>query len=228
MYCNNCGTKNPDNANFCNSCGSRLTGGSGNRNTQTTNRSVGKKGGFLRSCLVSLVVFALCYVGSYVLTTLSSRNDTPASKSEAGLIQVATTPAASRQEETQAYAQKDSGYIANLDGYWEEVRLQDGSFNLNVNALTFTQTVYNCTGLTVNMDVQMNAGTSCKDWQLWGRSGNSYVKLAKIYLPAGDGSVSQSVTFSTPVTFDSVAVTPTIVGSYSWSMSLGITDVWTD
>lgn len=227
MYCNNCGAKNPDNANFCNSCGSRLTGSSGNRSTQTTGSSDGKKGSFFKNFVISLLVFALFYALSYMLTSQGSRDKSASVKNDTGLIQVTTFPSDRAQPEATAPVQ-DSGYIASMDGYWEDVRLQDGSFNLNVSALTFNQTIYNCTGLTVNMNVQMNAGTNCKDWQLWGRSGNSYVKLAKIYLPAGDGYVSQSVTFTTPVTIDSVAITPTIVGSYSWSMSLDITDVWTD
>lgn len=123
--------------------------------------------------------------------------------------------------------QVDSGYIAELDGYSETVKLVDGSFTLNVPALCLYETVYNCTNLTVNMNVQMNAGTNCKDWQLWGRSGNTFVKLAKVYLPAGDGMGSQSVTFASPVTFDALVVTPTIPGGYSWSIAMTITDVWT-
>ncbi len=120
------------------------------------------------------------------------------------------------------------GYIGDLTGQWESVHLQDGNNSLSVSALAFTQTIYNCTEMTVNMNVTMNAGTNCKDWQLWGRSGNSFVKLAKIYLPAGDGYTSQTITFDTPVTFNAIAVTPTIPGGYSWSMGLSVTDVWTN
>lgn len=121
-----------------------------------------------------------------------------------------------------------SGYIGDLGGSWETVYLEDGNSSLSVSALAFSETIYNCTSMTVNMGVEMNAGTSCKDWQLWGRNGNTFVKLAKIYLPAGEGYTSQTVTFNSPVTFDAVAVTPTIVGGYSWSMSLSVTDVWVD
>ena len=122
-------------------------------------------------------------------------------------------------------APKD-GYIADLGGSWESVYIKDGNFNLNVSALAFSQTVYNVTSMTVNMNVSMNAGTSCKDWNIWGRSGNTFVKIGKIYLAAGDGYVSQTVTFSSPVTFNAIAITPTIVGGYSWSMGISVTDVW--
>lgn len=124
--------------------------------------------------------------------------------------------------------QPTEGYIRDLGGQWESVHLQDGSFSLNVSALAFSETICNCTQMTVNMDVTMNAGTNCKDWQLWGRSGNSFVKLAQVYLPGGDGYTSQTITFDSPVTFDAIAVTPTIVGGYSWSMGLSVTDVWAD
>lgn len=120
------------------------------------------------------------------------------------------------------------GYVGDLNGQWESVHLQDGNFSLSVSALAFSQTIYDCTEMTVNMNVTMNAGTNCKDWQLWGRSGNRFVKLAKIYLPAGDGYTSQTITFDSPVTFDAIAVTPTIPGGYSWSMGLSVTDVWVD
>ena len=218
MYCNNCGAKNPDNAKFCNNCGSRMNGGSAGQSAPSR-----KSGGFFKRVVVSALVFALFYAGSYALTSMMNEKKDTSEKIDIGLTPPASSGITVSREETQAPAP-----AASLEGYWEDVRLQDGSFNLNVSALTFNQTVYNCTGLTVNMNVQMNAGTSCKDWQLWGRSGGSFVKLAKIYLPAGDGSVSQSVTFPMPVTFDSLAVTPTIVGSYSWSMSLDITDVRTN
>ena len=125
--------------------------------------------------------------------------------------------------ETQSPA---AGYIGDLEGEWESVHLQNGNSSLSVHALAFSETIYNCTQLTILMDVTMNAGTNCKDWQLWGRNGNSFVKLAKIYLPAGDGYTSQTITFDSPVTFNAVAVTPTIPGGYSWSMGLAVTDVW--
>lgn len=127
---------------------------------------------------------------------------------------------------TEAPAEDNSGYIGDLAGYWESVHLEDGSFTLDVHAMAFTETIYNCTQMTIEMEVEMNAGTSCKDWQVWGRSGNTFVKLDKIYLAAGNGYTSQTIYFSTPVTFDAIAITPTIVGGYSWSMGLAVTDVW--
>ena len=130
--------------------------------------------------------------------------------------------------DSQIETEQPSGYIGDLEGSWESVHLDDGSFSLNVSALAFDETIYNCTSMTINMEVEMNAGTSCKDWQVWGRSGNTFVKLEKIYLPNGDGYTSQTLTFSTPVTFNAIVVTPTAVGGYSWAMGLSVTDVWVE
>jgi len=227
MYCTQCGTKNPDGAKFCCNCGGSMNGGSVRQTTPVQKSNNGQKTGFFQRILISLVVFAVFYAGSYAVTSMTSGDKADSKNVESPAIPTI----AIQKKETEAApapAQERTGYIASLDGYWEDVYLQDGSFNLNVSALSFGQTVYNCTGFTVNMDVTMNAGTNCKDWQVWGRNGNTYVRLAKIYLPAGNGFVSQSLTFASPVTFDSIAVTPTIVGSYSWSMSLGISDVYTN
>lgn len=224
MYCTKCGAKNPDDARFCNSCGSAMSGTPAAQ-TKPVQKSTGTKnsGGLFTRIVTAAVVFAVVYVGSYAVTSLTSGKK---SEPKSTTSQIQIEPAAVSQD---LYVQPEvpkTGYIDNLGGSWESVNLQDGNFNLNVSALSFGQTVYNCTGFTVTMDVTMNAGTSCTDWNVWGRSGNTFVKIAKIYLPSGNGYTSQPVTFNTPVTFDAIAVTPTIVGGYSWSMSLGITDVY--
>ena len=117
-------------------------------------------------------------------------------------------------------------YIAYADGYSERTNLKDGNFSLNVSALVFYDELVRCKELTVNMEVSMNAGTKCKEWQLWGRVNGQFQKIAKISLPAGDGATVAAVTFDTPLTFDAIIVTPTVIGGYSWSMSLYVTDVW--
>ena len=59
-----------------------------------------------------------------------------------------------------------------------------------------------------------------------GKSERAVQKIAKISLPAGDGAASETITFDTPLTFDAVIVTPTVIGGYSWSMGLSVTDAW--
>ena len=118
------------------------------------------------------------------------------------------------------------GYIAKLSGSKEKVTLRDGYSTLNVYALVLSEKIENCKELTVNMSVEMKSGTHCSDWQLWGRTGTKFKKIGSVYLPGGDGDTSQTVTFSTPVSFDALVITPTIPGGYSWSLAFSITDVW--
>lgn len=117
-------------------------------------------------------------------------------------------------------------YTESLNGITQKVTLRDGNSSMNVHALVFIKKIQKCTKLTVHMSVDMKAGTSCKEWQLWGRTGGSFQKIGKINLPGGNGDTVQTVTFSTPVTFDALAITPTIPGGYSWSMGFAISDVW--
>lgn len=121
-----------------------------------------------------------------------------------------------------------TGYVGTPSGRTEKTTLRDGSFTLNIHAFVLNEAVKNCKELTVDMSVEMKAGTKCQDWQLWGRSNGSFRKIGKIYLPGGDGDTCQTLTFDTPVSFDAVAVTPTIPGDYSWSLWFEITDVWVD
>ena len=210
MYCMHCGGQNPDSAKYCNHCGKPVrssSGGSGG-------------GGFFKRLIITMVVFAVFYGIGYAINS----DDTGSSDSSKPDFKISSDTARTQPAAVQS---APSNSISDLGGSWEEVKLKDGNFNLRVSALAFSQTVYNCKELTVNMDVTMNAGTHCKDWQVWGRSGGKFVKIGKVYLPNGDGYVSQKLTFAKPVTFDAIAVTPTVVGGYSWSMALSITDVYT-
>lgn len=123
-------------------------------------------------------------------------------------------------------APASENYIAELVGQWEEVYLKDGSLSLYAVAQAYSQTVTNCTEMTVVMEVTMNAGTSCKEWQIWGRSGGTFKKIGVIDLPAGDGYTTGTVTFSSPVTFDAVTITPKSYGSYSYSIDFILTDIY--
>lgn len=227
MYCTKCGAKNPDDARFCNSCGSAMSAApSGQTKPVRNNTNTKKSGGLFTRIITAAIAFAVFYGGSYIVTSLTSgKKSEPKSTTSQVKFESATPFQDLYIQPAQTEAPK-TGYIADLGGSWESVHIQDGNFNLNVSALSFNQTVYNCTGFTVNMNVTMNAGTSCKDWNVWGRSGSTFVKIGKVYLPDGNGFTSQNLTFATPVTFDSIAVTPTIVGGYSWSMGLSITDVY--
>ena len=139
---------------------------------------------------------------------------------------VTTPPATEPKPEPTTEPTQPQNYIPYVEGHWERTKLKDGNSNLNVSALVFTDELVRCEELTVNMEVSMNAGTKCKEWQVWGRVNGQFQKIAKISLPAGDGVGISTITFDTPLTFDAIIVAPTVVGGYSWSMSLYITDAW--
>lgn len=212
MYCNHCGAKNPDTAKYCNNCGKLVRSASG---------SGRKSSGFDWELLISVVV--LIGVGIFVLNAGFDILSGVYSKTKEWL---------GKKDVEVSYAVTEEynpagDYTPSLTGTWEEVRINDGSSNLNVGALVLPETISNCTAFTVTMDVTMNAGTKCKDWQVWGRSGGSFVRIGKVYLPEGDGFVSQQLTFANPISFDAIAITPTAKGGYSWSLGLSIENVIT-
>ena len=172
--------------------------------------------------LLGVAVFVVNFVIDGIGGLFSGKDSSAKTETKTGTDSSWFAPA-----QPEAAPVEEPNYIEYLDGTWEEVHLKDGNSNLNVSALRLSQTVYNCTSFTVNIDVTMNAGTSCKDWNVWIRSGGSFTKVGKVHLPEGNGFGYQTLYFDTPISFDSVAVTPTAVGGYSWSMSLSITDILT-
>lgn len=114
-----------------------------------------------------------------------------------------------------------------LDGDWEQVTLESGSNTYNVHAFRFDKTITGCTSFDLELDVSMKNNTRCENWQIWlGRNG-SFTKESVIYLPGGDGCTTKTVKLSPAKTFDSIAVTPTVSGGYSWSLWLGVSNVVT-
>lgn len=219
MYCRNCGTKNPDGAKYCNNCGRPM-----NSVPSGKKKKSGVDWGYYFALLVLLgvAVFVVNFVIDGIGGLFSGKDSSAKNETKTGTDSSWFAPA-----QPEAAPVEEPNYIEYLDGTWEEVHLKDGNSNLNVSALRLSQTVYNCTSFTVNIDVTMNAGTSCKDWNVWIRSGGSFTKVGKVHLPEGNGFGYQTLYFDTPISFDSVAVTPTAVGGYSWSMSLSITDILT-
>lgn len=118
-----------------------------------------------------------------------------------------------------------SNYISTIYGEWADVTLHDG-YNWPAIAKVFSQELKQCKKMTVNLDVSMNSGAKCKEWQLWGRIDGKFKRLEKFPLPGGDGSTTHTVEFDSPVNLDAIAVTPTVYGGFSWSEALWLTDVW--
>ena len=117
-----------------------------------------------------------------------------------------------------------SNYIDSLQGDWQTVSLD--SSHTDASAIVFTQKI-RCTKMTVNIKIEMNYGARCKDWELWVRIDGQWKNLEQISLPDGNGSTTHTVAFDTPANLDAVSITPTIVGGYSWTEWLWLSDIWT-
>lgn len=115
------------------------------------------------------------------------------------------------------------GYFSFVDGDWgDKTKIGDA----NVWLFVFNSPLVDCKEMTVSINVEMNAGTHCKNWDLWGRESGKMKKLGEIYLANGDGFTSKTFSFAPSISIDAVAVTPTISGGYSWSLGMSVTDVW--
>ena len=105
---------------------------------------------------------------------------------------------------------------------------QDGSTQeldyATVSPFILTSPLVQCRQITVKLDVEMNAGTRCPEWDLWGSSGGEFKKIAKFTLPDGTGSAEQTITFDSPVDLTALVPTPTRAGNYSWSLDLTVPD----
>lgn len=124
---------------------------------------------------------------------------------------------ASNAQDTQV-----TGYVGTVDGNWERYYLD----NAQTHIYLFEEALENCAVLTINMDVEMNSGTNCKEWILWGRVDGTVRKIGDINLPAGDGEGSQTIYFEKPLNLDGVVITPKVPGSYSYSMWYAVENVW--
>ena len=221
MYCPN-GHQNRDDANFCRICGVPLS-------------KPKKKSS--KAPLGILVIVVAVIAGVLVSQSLDKPKkeptvEAPPAAPAAPVIPATeapeyTVPEITFPEITMAPTQPE-GYIEYVSGSWESVYLEDGTHQLSVHAFTFDQTLVRCKKMTIYMEVEMNAGTKCYDWNVWVRRNGVFEKYTQIRLPNGDGTVESTITFSNPMTIDSIIVTPTVAGGYSWSMSLGVYDVYLD
>lgn len=233
MMCTKCGYHNSSENIYCSRCGRKLDS---NRNHKRILPGI-----VIIACaaivILMIVLLAFEIVHKDEPTLVYNATEAGASESTADQTQErVTTPVKSTTEsESNTTVEKQStqptipeGYISYVDGDWESTTLHDGNSTLNTHAFVFSQELVQCREMTITMEVSMKAGTKCKDWQMWGRVGGKFKKLAKIDLPNGNGRTYQTVKFDTPISLDAIVVTPTVPGGYSWSLGLAVSDVWVE
>lgn len=111
-----------------------------------------------------------------------------------------------------------------LSGDWEEATLKDNGRTWDVHAFRLDETLYNCKSFDLEVDISMNYGARCKDWQVWVGYRGNYSKVGTIYLADGDGYASKTIRLRDAATFDAVAIIPTVQGGYSWSFYLYVSN----
>lgn len=111
-----------------------------------------------------------------------------------------------------------------LSGDWEEATIKDNGSTWNVHAFRLDETLYNCKSFDLEIEISMNYGARCKDWQVWVGYRGDYSKVGSIYLADGDGYASKTIRLRDAATFDAVAIIPTVYGRYSWSFYLYVSN----
>jgi len=229
MKCPNCGSQTErEHQPFCGKCGCRLIPNQSQPPKQS-DRTNKPKPIVLFACGAAVLMLLFSLILGLVPDSplLKADKPEPASTLPAATMPPTTQEAALPEQETTAPSLPE-GYLPYISYSKERVTLHDGSLQIQIGALIFDEEVKNCQQMTIYMDITMNAGTNCKDWQVWGRVNGSFQKIAKIYHPAGDGIHTQTIEFDTPVTIDALAITPTIPGGYSWSSLYILYDIWTE
>lgn len=111
-----------------------------------------------------------------------------------------------------------------LDADWEEVTIYDNGRKHTNYALALSTPVRKCRSFDMSVEIEMKANASCQKWDIWVRSNGTFYKVDKLYLPAGSGAAEHTVYLNPARTIDAIAVLPTASGSFSWSISLGISN----
>lgn len=108
---------------------------------------------------------------------------------------------------------------------WEDAKIRTGYGNVNTSAYVLDTPAKKCTSFDLDVEIEMKKNTKCANWDIWVRTGGSFVKVSSFSLPDGTGSATKTVKLSPARNFDAVAVTPTKRGSYSWSMGMSVYNV---
>lgn len=116
------------------------------------------------------------------------------------------------------------GYRSSVNGEWAAEKVQINQSNVGLFVLEEPLTL--CKELTVAIDVELYAGASCNDWIVWGRINGSMQEIGRINLPDGKGMGFEIISLPQARTIDAIAVTPTKAGSFSWSMQIGVADIY--
>lgn len=121
-----------------------------------------------------------------------------------------------------------SAALASTTGSHQDVTISTSNGSIGTSAYVLPTSAVNCKSFRLDVSIEMKRNSKCTDWDIWIGNGNSYAKAGTLYLPGGTGKTSTVVKLNIAKTFDSVTITPTSRGSYSWRMELSVSDIVTD
>lgn len=110
----------------------------------------------------------------------------------------------------------------------KNVTIRTHGDNVSTAAYVLSSPAVNCKSFQLDVDISMKRNTKCRDWDVWIGNGNAYTKVGTVYLPKGTGSASTVIQMKIAKSFDSVALTPTARGAYSWDISISVSDIKID
>lgn len=113
------------------------------------------------------------------------------------------------------------GYLEYVDGEFERFSWGYSS----TSSYVFDTPVYGCKGLTLYFKPTFNYNTWVDDWTLLYQDANGKWHECK-YFTLNTTSYEHVFTFTTMLDIKAIAVVPRIAGSYSYSFSLGVWDVY--
>ena len=128
--------------------------------------------------------------------------------------------------EYQSFEPMDAAYFSAVSGHGEEVPVTD---DVSVLCLVLDRTVSDCIQMTVTMRVYLEEGASSREWQVFGYNNGSFQEIGTIDFAASAGysHTTHTLTFSEPVTFDGILITPTdLVGD--GNLSYDVYDFYTE
>lgn len=110
----------------------------------------------------------------------------------------------------------------------KDITIQTQGDSINTYAYILSSPAVNCRSFQLDVNIDMKGNAKCRNWDVWIGNGNIYSKAGTLYLPGGTGSTTAVIQLKIAKTFDSITLTPTARGSYSWTMSISLSDIQED
>lgn len=117
-----------------------------------------------------------------------------------------------------------SGVMA---GGWDDVTFREGRQTYNAAAFVLATPATDCASFDIAIEVGMKGKARCKEWTVWVRERGEFYRIGDLYLSNGQGFVSATMYPRSHGSFDAVAVVPTALGSYTYSLDMEISNIVT-